>query len=133
MLKHRIYTKLFIGWMILITILCLIKLPVMEGPEIEMPYADKVVHFGFYFVASVLGSFFIRELLAGHLALFKTLGLVVGCLIAYGILIEVIQLVFTPWRSGEVADALANSLGALAGAGIVKLRFSGKGQLKWKN
>jgi len=57
----------------------------------------------------------------------------VGFLILYGILIEVIQLVFTTWRSGEFADVLANSLGALAGAGIIKLRFSGNGPLKWKN
>lgn len=109
------------------------KLPAMKGPGLELPYADKLVHFGFYFIAAVLGVFFVRERRAGRLSLLKTLGLIVGSLILYGILIEVVQLVFTTWRSGEVADALANSLGALAGAGIVMLRLSGKGQLKWKN
>lgn len=133
MLKYRRYTLLFAGWMAIVTILCLIKLPVIESPEAEFQNGDKVVHFIFYCVAAVLGSLFIRERQAGRISLLKALGLVVGFLILYGILIEVIQLVFTTWRSGEVADVLANSLGALAGAGIIKLRFSGNGQLKWKN
>ena len=49
----------------------------------------------------------------------------------YGIIIEILQDRYTEERSMELTDALANTVGALVGVFLIKIRFSGKRQLKW--
>lgn len=98
-----------------------------------LPYMDKAAHFAFHLVAAVLGCFFLGERSRGKITFSRTLILVVIFLFSYGIIIEVIQDVFTSWRSGELSDVFANMLGALTGVVAVKFLFSGNWQLKWKN
>ncbi len=50
----------------------------------------------------------------------------------FGILIEVIQHIYAIQRTGDVYDALANSMGSICGALAVKFFFLRKRQLKWK-
>lgn len=119
--------------MVFITLLSLLSFSGMEGPEVGIPNMDKGVHFVFYAVAAFLGCLFLREISKRERSLNKTAVRIVVFLFIYGILLEVLQWKLTTWRSGEVADALANGLGALAGAVLVKLLFSRKWQLKWKN
>ncbi|MEX0290859.1 MAG: VanZ family protein, partial [Flavobacteriaceae bacterium] len=92
----------------------------------------KIVHFTFYLVAAVLGSFAFRERTKGSIGLLKTTLIIGISVIIYGIIIEVIQDRFTVHRSGEFLDVLANGLGAFVGVFVIKLLFSGKRQLKWK-
>jgi VanZ family protein len=80
-----------------------------EMPEIDIPYMDKIVHFGIFGVLGFLITYEKRR------ADILTLGL---CAL-YGAIIEVIQL-FLPWRSFEWADMLADTLGALAGILVAK-------------
>lgn len=54
-------------------------------------------------------------------------------MVAYGIIIELLQMKFTLNRNGDILDVLANSLGAFFGVFVVKYVFSKKTQLKWKN
>ncbi len=68
----------------------------------------------------------------GNLRYTKAILIMGIAVIIYGIIIEVIQGVFTVERTGDIYDALANSIGALCGAVTIKLLFSGKRQLKWK-
>ena len=75
-----------------------------EMPKFDIPYMDKIVHFGIFGVLGFLISYEKRRADIVTLAL---------CAL-YGAAIEVIQL-FLPWRSFEWADMLADTLGALAG------------------
>lgn len=119
--------------MVLITLLSLMTFDDDTEIGFNLPYKDKAAHFIFHLVAAVLGCFFLGERSRGKLTLSRTLILVVIFLLSYGIIIEVIQEVFTSWRSGELTDVLANMLGALTGVAAVKFLFSGNWQLKWKN
>lgn len=119
--------------MVLITLLSLMAFDDEIDSGVNLPHMDKVAHFVFHLVAAVLGCFFLGERSRGKLSFARTLVLVLIFLICYGIIIEVIQYAFTSWRSGELTDVLANTLGALTGVAAVKFLFSGNWQLKWKN
>jgi len=133
MLKRNIYTILFISWMMCITFLSLFSFSDNSLPSIKIPNIDKAVHFTFYFVASILGSLFVREITKGNVSLKITIVRVFLFMLVYGIIIEVLQMSFTQNRHGDVLDVLANSLGAFIGIFVVKYVFSKKTQLKWKN
>lgn len=63
----------------------------------------------------------------------KVIWMTVSGLIIYGTLIEVIQSNYTNHRSGEAMDIVANSIGAIVGSLFIKMLFSKRSQLKWKN
>lgn len=117
--------------MVLITVLSLVSFS-SDSPKIDIPYLDKVVHFGFYCVATFLGCLVIRERSGGTIKMSKSIMFMVISLILYGMIIEVFQEAFTDDRSMEISDALANTAGAVAGGVIINYLFSGKRQLKWK-
>ncbi|MGY8915399.1 MAG: VanZ family protein [Flavobacteriales bacterium] len=133
MLKKSIFTMAFISWMVFITLLSLFSFSEGDLPDFELPFMDKLAHFTFYFMAAVLGALSIRERTQGESGLKKSILTIVIAVVLYGIVIEVIQSELTVDREGDVFDVLANTLGALLGALTIKLVFSGKRQLKWKN
>ncbi|MBT8292105.1 MAG: VanZ family protein [Eudoraea sp.] len=133
MFKGYLYTGGFICWIIIITTLSLYSFEDFDTQEIYILHLDKVVHFLFYFVAAILGILLIRERTKGKLNLSRSVVITVLIVIIYGIVIEVIQNIFTLNRSGELYDVLANSLGAFFGAGLIIILFSGKTPLKWKD
>lgn len=98
----------------------------------NIPHIDKIVHFTFYFVACVLGVFFLRERAGGKIQLRKALLIMTLLTISFGILMEVLQYSFTTQRSGDILDGLANTVGSFSGAIFTKFSFSGKRRLKWK-
>lgn len=78
-------------------------------PLIKIPYFDKVVHFGMYFsLMSVI-------ILENRKTIKTTKNLFIFGLIPffYGIVIEILQSSFTVTRSGNVSDALADTLGII--------------------
>ncbi|NNJ89621.1 MAG: VanZ family protein [Eudoraea sp.] len=133
MLKHIRYRIGFISWMVLITILSLVSFEDDTSLEINIPYFDKLVHFTFYFVASMLGGLFGREISKGGISKVKVLGISFVGLIFYGIIIEVIQGSLTTYRSGELMDVIANSAGTLLGTLLIWGVFSKGSGLKWEN
>lgn len=96
--------KISIIWAAIMMIACTINLQSNEPPKIEIPYLDKIVHFGIY---AILGFLLTIEPKITNL---KAL-IICAC---YGLLIEIIQ-IFLPWRSFEVADIIADTLGAAVG------------------
>lgn len=92
-----------------VTVLSL--LPQRDLPKVGV--SDKLEHALSYFVLAILGSFGFREP-RGLLYLFVLL-----C--AMGGVIEVLQ-AFSPGRSPEVADAVADGAGAAAGV-LIALAF----------
>lgn len=73
-----------------------------------LPYADKLVHFGIFFVLSA--TLHKAFALPGRWSF-----LLLAC---YGLLIEVVQS-YLPGRGSDIYDWLADSLGVLAYFGIV--------------
>ncbi|MET6989048.1 VanZ family protein [Sediminicola arcticus] len=133
MLKKSIFTIAFISWMVFITLLSLFSFSEGDLPDFEIPYMDKLVHFNFYFMAALLGVLSVRERTLGKSGLKKTILMILAAVILYGIVIEIMQSVFTVAREGDIFDVIANTFGALIGALAIKVLFSGKRQLKWKN
>ncbi len=101
-------------------------------PSFEIPHLDKAVHFIFYFVAVVLGILAKREYSNGNSAYRKTLFSAFFAMVLFGIIIEVIQHVFTLDREGDVFDVLANSIGALLGVLAINFFFSRNTRLNWR-
>ncbi len=86
----------------------------------------------FYFIALILGMWFLRDRSRGTLTFF---GALVGMLvftIGFGAIIEVLQHNYTVNREGDFYDALANSLGACCAAIWVNYGVSMKNALTWK-
>jgi len=121
--------------MVLITFSSLFSFSGFNNSErsINIPHFAKVVHFVFYFVACILGVFFIRERTKGKMKLQKALLIMCIATIIFGIVIEVLQYAITVDRMADLFDALANSLGSLCGAVLMKGLFSDKTELKWKH
>tara|TARA_R110002167_G_scaffold58974_7_gene167003 strand:+ start:540 stop:899 length:360 start_codon:yes stop_codon:yes gene_type:complete len=118
--------------MALVTFLSLFSISNTEMPSISIRNFDKVVHFVFYCVATLLCCLYIRERTEGNANFKKTMVLTVLAMIIYGIIIEVLQSEWTTTRDGNLYDALANTAGALVGIWIISYVFSGKKELKWK-
>lgn len=118
--------------MIFVTWSSLSSFPDDDMPNFDIPHFDKFVHFCFYFGAAVLGTFFVRETWHAKSSLAKTLVYVVLGAVAFGIGIEILQFTFTADREGDFYDALANTCGAITGAGAMKFLFSDKRGLKWE-
>ncbi|WP_297762608.1 VanZ family protein [uncultured Muriicola sp.] len=133
MLKQIRYRIGFISWMVFITVMSLVSFEDNNSLDINIPYFDKLVHFTFYFIASMLGGLFGREISKGHIAKAKVLGISFVGLVLYGIIIEVIQSYMTTYRSGELMDVMANSTGTLLGTLLIMGVFSKRSGLKWEN
>ena len=115
MRKEHLYAFAFISWMVFVTFSSLYSFEDDELGHFNIPYGDKVVHFIFYFVAAILGSLFLIERKKEKSIPTKQLTILAFSLIFFGIIIEVIQGTMTVNRSGDVFDALANSVGTILG------------------
>jgi VanZ family protein len=77
---------------------------------IAIPYFDKIVHFGMYFVMMTVIIIEHRKNISNLLNLF----LLALIPLSYGILMEILQLTLTSTRSGDFYDVLADAGGVLA-------------------
>lgn len=115
MVKKPIYTILFISWVVLITLLSLFSFSNTDLPSVKIPNIDKLVHFTFYSVATVLGVLSLKEFFNVKKVKSLIVWYLVFSLIAYGIIIEVLQSTVTVTRSAEFLDFVANTIGVFAG------------------
>jgi len=77
---------------------------------INIPYVDKIVHFGMYFIMMSVIIIEHRKSLGNSFNLF----LFALIPLSYGILMEILQLELTKTRSADFHDALADAAGVLA-------------------
>ncbi len=113
--QKPIFVFLFVVWTIFILYGSLApsdELPVKNWWA-DIPYFDKIVHFGFYFVEMVIISFLF------NLRRLKLLWGIIAILLFSGA-IECFQPLYFN-RSGNLYDLIANMLGALCGLIAVKL------------
>ncbi|GAA4279884.1 VanZ family protein [Gaetbulibacter aestuarii] len=89
-------------------------------PDLGVDFGDKIFHFCAYVVLSML--WFYTCFRYFNLDRNKALTIAVLGAIIFGIIIEVLQKVLTDYRAFEIYDALANTLGALLTAFIMKVK-----------
>lgn len=89
-------------------------------PKIDFLFADKLVHFCFYFGFVFLWC---RYLFFGNKATIRNKIILVFTAIVMGILIELGQGFFTIDRQADVFDAAANAIGGISGIGIANIFF----------
>jgi len=102
-------------WLIISIIL--LTLPANDLPHssvFDLPYFDKVVHLGMFFLLTTLfclpfSKMSVKESAA---AMFNKIAIYV---ILYGILMEFVQRFFTVGRSFDIVDILFDTLGSFAG------------------
>jgi VanZ family protein len=91
-------------------------------PKINIPNIDKVVHFTFYFVLTMLMFYGWTEQNSFSTLHRHRMVKILFIAIVYGIAIEIMQKLFTTTRHFELLDVAANSTGAIIGSLIsVKL------------
>lgn len=101
-----------IVWALIIFILCAIPGEDIPNPGLNIPHLDKVVHFGMFFIMSVLLAYVLEA--KTRLPLRTIYLLAIATALVYGGAIELLQHYFFN-RGGDVWDWLANILGGIAG------------------
>jgi len=104
-LKHK-YKILAVSYTLWLTVISLLPLRGLNVPSFK--FEDKIVHFFLYFFLTLvwLKAYPPFKQKVFHLFIIVVL---------WGIVIEFLQQNFIPNRSGDVYDALANTLGGIAG------------------
>lgn len=89
----------------------------MEGvPNFNCSYTDKFEH---AFAYAVISFFWMLSYKLGKVPL-SSLSLFL-IIIAYGIIIELLQLSLTSHRTGDLMDVMANSIGVIMGCVFLKI------------
>ena len=108
-------------YVLLITIASLAN--VGDLPSMGSSFDDKILHFLAYFVFGLIVYNYFEELNLKHVLLVSAISV-----IFYGIIIEILQQVMTSYRTLDMYDALANTLGVVFATIII--RFKEKLKLK---
>lgn len=120
-MANRKFTILFVGWMVLITLLSLFSFSDEGEDRIWFAHMDKVVHFTFHLVILVLGMFSLNEIIKKQWNWRKKIILLLMFSVCYGLLIEGLQWLMPFDRSAEFWDVLANLSGALMGSLLIQM------------
>lgn len=112
MTKNRLLSGANIVWIAIIFILCAIPSEDIPDPGLNIPHLDKVVHFGMFFVMSLLICYKCEN--QKRLNTKYIYGFAVGLSVIYGGLIEILQHYFFN-RGGDIWDLVADIAGGVAG------------------
>lgn len=77
-------------------------------PSLGSDFDDKIYHSFAYFILTLLLYNFVNSIRN-----FNALLISVVIAVFYGIIVEVLQYVLTTWRTFDVFDAIANTIGAI--------------------
>lgn len=100
---------LIILWILIIFALCAMPPQDIPDPGLEIPHLDKVVHFGMFFIMSLMICYRYERP-----SLKIIYGIAIGFSFLYGGLIEILQHYFFN-RGGDVWDLLADVTGGVTG------------------
>ncbi|MEN1783568.1 MAG: VanZ family protein [Bacteroidota bacterium] len=120
MLKKRLFTLLFIGWLAGITVISLFPLPDQDIDTNWIPHADKIAHATFHFFLVFFGVIGLQEQGWGTGVLFKKVKLLWWVALGYGICIEALQWIMPFARSADFWDLLANVTGATLSGWLIQ-------------
>ena len=114
-LSPILWKRLALAYFLMTTILLLWSGNALPKTNlITIPFFDKIIHLILF---ALLSALFLKAYPSSQ-KYWKAKILV--CIILYGILIEFVQLYLVPFRSFEIVDILADSLGALSGLILVR-------------
>ncbi|CAM3868345.1 VanZ family protein [Mucilaginibacter galii] len=104
------YQKLTLGWALFVLFMCNMKMGSIAHSPRFFPGFDKLTHCCFFFMFTVLA---IHGLIAqkSNFTFFDAVKMF-AVAVAFGALIEILQLYIFTWRSGEWNDLFADSVGA---------------------
>lgn len=117
-MRKKFFLFSAIIWSGLIIYLCLKNSN--ELKQIEISNFDKLIHFVFHFVFTVLWFLYLKKKFFNSNK-FSLLKYSILFSIIFGIAIELMQQYFTTTRTADVFDILANLLGALIAAFLIVL------------
>lgn len=86
-------------------------------PSLGYSFDDKIYHLTAYFLFTILVYNFCKEIQLVYALLISAASVII-----YGIIIEVLQEVMTSYRTLDVYDALANTLGVVFATVIIRFR-----------
>lgn len=112
LLGHK--TLLFIAVLYSCVISVLFFIPSPELPEIQVSSVDKIVHVLIYFMLINIWLLYVFKKKNFHLES-KWILLLLLSVLFYGIIIEILQGLFTISRSADIFDVAANFIGSLLG------------------
>ncbi|NND07194.1 MAG: VanZ family protein [Saprospiraceae bacterium] len=123
---YRVKSYILSGcWLIAILIISI--LPGRSIPKVGLGFfdhLDKIAHFTVYAILSILMAYEIYER-RGNLDLRGLVTIWLICF-AYGLLLEIVQLMFLSDRSFEFPDIIANIIGSLVGGIFVYVYYRKK-------
>jgi len=105
---------------------CLVSVSDVPDVDLGVENADKLVHFSFYAIFSMLWFVYLQSIVKNDKKLYLAVFIFS---VLFGIGIEICQSIFTETRQADVADAIANTLGSLFGLSMLKFynnRFNKK-------
>jgi VanZ family protein len=103
------YQKLTLLWALFVLVMCNMQLGEIAHSPRFFPGFDKLVHCGFFFMFTVLAC---NGIIRQHRTLtYANAFKVIFGAIAFGAIIEILQLYIFTWRSGEWADLFADTVG----------------------
>jgi len=106
------YQRLTILWALFIFTICTVNLGSAGQSHLFFIGFDKVTHCGLFFVLAVFWSNgIIRQQKVKFLS-YKSAAIVTAGAMAFGGLIEILQLTIFTWRSGEWGDFESDAIGA---------------------
>ncbi len=108
------YNILSILWAIVILILCL--MPGKDLPHVSILNFDKLVHFSVYLLLASMMYYGWKKQNSFSSLHQNTLIKILLITSTYGFAVEIMQELFTTDRHFDIFDALANSMGAVAGS-----------------
>jgi VanZ family protein len=107
---HNKFLLATVVWVVFITYACLAGASnIPEASWLNIPNKDKIVHFVFYFVLTLLLS---KDYRVKSISTEKAWLYAFVTAVSYGVVIEIFQGLFTAERSAEVLDVVANTSGS---------------------
>lgn len=118
-MRKRIFLIAALFWSGVILFFCLEN--ANDIPQLQILYIDKAIHVIFHFVFTILWFLYLKKkLICSNNA--KPLLFAVVFSFVFGILVEIMQEIFTTTRSADIFDVLSNLVGAvLASIAIILL------------
>lgn len=110
--KRTLILGINLLWTIIIFVLCVMPSDDLPNPRFNFPHIDKVVHFGMYFVSSLLMMYPLERY--RHFSRAHIWCIAIGFAFLFGGAVELLQARYFG-RSGDWYDLLADVLGGTAG------------------
>ena len=111
-MHKKLALTLAVGYTLFLTILSLISLKGI--PKLGSTFDDKIYHFGAYTIFTIIWYNYFKRTSTRFKIFFSA-----AIAITYGIIVEVLQGEFTTYRTEDIADVFANSLGVLFGVAFI--------------